>query len=68
MKADVNHYDKILPSLVIERDLAYSDLKEVCTTTRFQSLESYLLNQYESTVMELQKGKTRKLKNLTSSA
>ena len=42
MKADVNHYDKILPSLVIERDLAYSDLKEVCTTIRFQSLENYL--------------------------
>ena len=39
MKADVNHYDKILPSLVIERDLAYSDLKEVCTTTRFQSIQ-----------------------------
>ena len=66
MKEDVNHFDSILPSLVMERDLSYTELNEKCSGSRYQSLKDYLDTQYEVVVARLQKEKSKKLKQLTS--
>ena len=58
---DIIHYDCELPGKVIERDNLYLQLETNSDKVRFECLKNYLNQHYETSILELQKSKKKKI-------